>query len=59
MADDNLPEDSKLTLTKRKWAQAGKFLTGRVTRPDTDRLPPGQHLVKNWPVLDKIGRAHV
>src|SRR5690606_38595428 len=21
-------------------------------RPDTDRLPPGQHLVKNWPVLD-------
>lgn len=52
MADDIQPEDSKLTLTKRKWAEQGKFLTGRLTRPETDRLPPGQHLVKNWPVLD-------
>ncbi len=52
MADDNLPEDSKLTLTKRKWADQGKFLTGKMSRPETDRLPPGQHLVKNWPVLD-------
>ena len=50
--DDNLPQDSKLTSTKRKWADEGKFLTGRHARPDTDRLPPGQHLVKNWPVLD-------
>ncbi|MET0905431.1 MAG: sulfite oxidase-like oxidoreductase, partial [Tardiphaga sp.] len=30
----------------------GKFLTGRVTRPETDRLPPGQHLTQDWPVLD-------
>jgi DMSO/TMAO reductase YedYZ molybdopterin-dependent catalytic subunit len=51
-AENGQPADSKLTLTKRKWAEAGKFLTGRITRPDTDRLPPGQHLVKNWPVLD-------
>ena len=46
------PQDSKLTVTKRSWAETGKFLTGRIGRPDTDRLPPGQHLVKNWPVLD-------
>ncbi|KGD96297.1 sulfite oxidase-like oxidoreductase [Rhizobium sp. YS-1r] len=52
MADDIQPEDSKLTITKRKWAGEGKFLTGRVSRPETERLPPGQHLVKNWPVLD-------
>lgn len=48
----DLPPDSKLTRTKRAWAQAGKFLTGRVTRPEEDRLPPGQHLVRDWPVLD-------
>ncbi len=52
MSDDHLPEDSKLTRTKRKWAAEGKFLTGRDARPDADRLPPGQHLVRDWPVLD-------
>ncbi|MEA3534401.1 sulfite oxidase-like oxidoreductase [Rhizobium sp. CC-YZS058] len=51
MAEDRTP-DTKLTTTKRKWADEGRFLTGRVARPDEDRLPPGQHLVKNWPVLD-------
>lgn len=48
---DEAPE-TKLTLSKRRWAEEGKFLTGKVTRAETDRLPPGQHLVKNWPVLD-------
>ncbi|MPT22655.1 sulfite oxidase-like oxidoreductase [Ancylobacter polymorphus] len=48
----DLPPDSKLTRTKRAWARAGKFLTGRVARPEEDRLPPGQHLVRDWPVLD-------
>ncbi|MEV4605276.1 sulfite oxidase-like oxidoreductase [Neorhizobium sp. LMR1-1-1.1] len=53
MADDTpARQDSKLTITKRKWADEGKFLTGHHARPETDRLPPGQHLVKNWPVLD-------
>jgi DMSO/TMAO reductase YedYZ molybdopterin-dependent catalytic subunit len=47
--DDDLPEDSKLTRTKREWARSGKFLTGRTGQ---DRLPPGQHEVKDWPVLD-------
>jgi len=45
-------EDTKLTKTKSRWAEVGKFLTGQTSRPEDDRLPPGQHLVKNWPVLD-------
>lgn len=44
--------DSKLTRTKRRWAEEGRFITGQVARQGTDRLPPGQHLVTNWPVLD-------
>jgi len=52
MADDNEPPDSKLTRTKEKWAREGRFLTGRITRPEDQRLPPGQHLTKDWPVLD-------
>lgn len=52
MPDDDLPGDSKLTKTKSRWAELGKFLTGRHSRPEEERLPPGQHLVKNWPVLD-------
>jgi DMSO/TMAO reductase YedYZ molybdopterin-dependent catalytic subunit len=50
--DPDTPADSKLTRTKQAWARAGKFLTGQITRPDSERLPPGQHLVKDWPVLD-------
>ena len=49
---DDIPEDSKLTKTKFKWAELGKFLTGQQARPEDARLPPGQHLVKNWPILD-------
>jgi DMSO/TMAO reductase YedYZ molybdopterin-dependent catalytic subunit len=52
MTDQPSTPDSKLTLSKRKWAAEGKFLTGRISRPEAERLPPGQHLVKNWPVLD-------
>jgi DMSO/TMAO reductase YedYZ molybdopterin-dependent catalytic subunit len=52
MSDDQTPADSKLTSSKRRWAAEGKFLTGRISRPEAERLPPGQHLVKNWPVLD-------
>ena len=46
------PEETKLTRTKRKWAAEGKFLTGKVARSGDDRLPPGQHLVRDWPILD-------
>ncbi len=44
--------DTKLTTTKQRWAEQGKFLTGHTARPETERLPPGQHLVRDWPVLD-------
>ena len=47
-----LPPDSKLTTTKQRWAEQGRLLTGRATRPAEQRLPPGQHLVQDWPVLD-------
>ncbi len=46
------PDESKLTRTKQRWAQEGRFLTGRVARAGEDRLPPGQHVVREWPVLD-------
>ncbi|WP_407121989.1 sulfite oxidase-like oxidoreductase [Bradyrhizobium sp. STM 3561] len=49
---DETPSDSKLTRTKERWAREGRFLTGKITRPDDQRLPPGQHLTKDWPVLD-------
>jgi DMSO/TMAO reductase YedYZ molybdopterin-dependent catalytic subunit len=48
--------------TKRRWAEEGRFLTGMTARPESERLPPGQHLVSDWPVLDlgehpKMSRA--
>ena len=63
MSGDSLPPDSKLTQVKQRWAAQGRGLTGRHARPQDERLPPGQHLVKDWPVLDlgiqpKIDPAH-
>jgi DMSO/TMAO reductase YedYZ molybdopterin-dependent catalytic subunit len=55
MSDDIPPADSKLTRSKRRWAEEGRFLTGRTARPESERLPPGQHRVTNWPILD-LGR---
>ena len=49
---DDPPPDSKLTRSKQRWAREGKFLTGRIARPEDQRLPPGQHLTRDWPVLD-------
>lgn len=46
---------TKLTVTKQRWADEGRFLTGRTARPENERLPPGQHLVTDWPVLG-LGR---
>ena len=46
------PSDSKLTRTKQRWSREGKFLTGKTARPSEQRLPPGQHLTRDWPVLD-------
>jgi DMSO/TMAO reductase YedYZ molybdopterin-dependent catalytic subunit len=50
--DDEPPAESKLTRTKQRWAREGRFLTGRVSRPEQERLPPGQHLTRDWPTLD-------
>jgi DMSO/TMAO reductase YedYZ molybdopterin-dependent catalytic subunit len=60
---EETPPDTKLTTTKQRWAEQGRFLTGRTARPEGERLPPGQHLVRDWPVLDlgvqpKIDPAH-
>ena len=41
----------KLIRTKRNWAEDGRLLTGTTADPAT-RLPPGQKLVTDWPVLD-------
>jgi DMSO/TMAO reductase YedYZ molybdopterin-dependent catalytic subunit len=49
---DDTPAPTKLTTTKQRWAKEGRFLTGRTARPQEERLPPGQHIVKDWPVLD-------
>jgi DMSO/TMAO reductase YedYZ molybdopterin-dependent catalytic subunit len=42
----------KLIRTKEGWARDGRLLTGTHADPTRDRLPPGQTLVKDWPVLD-------
>ncbi len=42
----------KLIETKQEWARDGRLLTGQTADPARDRLPPGQTLVKDWPVLD-------
>jgi len=53
MADEaEPPPDSKLTRSKQRWAQEGRFLTGKTARPGEQRLPPGQHLTLDWPTLD-------
>jgi DMSO/TMAO reductase YedYZ molybdopterin-dependent catalytic subunit len=50
--NEDPPPSSKLTRSKERWAREGRFLTGTVSRPEHERLPPGQHLTKDWPVLD-------
>ena len=42
----------KLIKTKEAWAREGRGLTGTAARPDTVRLPPGQRLTNDFPVLD-------
>jgi len=42
---------NKLIDSKQKWAESGRLLTGK-TAAHTQRLPPGQRQVGNWPVLD-------
>jgi DMSO/TMAO reductase YedYZ molybdopterin-dependent catalytic subunit len=42
----------KLVESKERWAREGRLLTGGAARPASQRLPPGQRRVENWPVLD-------
>lgn len=42
----------KLVAVKQAWARAGRLLTGAPDVDHAGRLPPGQRLVTNWPVLD-------
>jgi DMSO/TMAO reductase YedYZ molybdopterin-dependent catalytic subunit len=51
MADDGGIKD-KLVAVKQAWARAGRLLTGTQDVDHANRLPPGQRLVTNWPVLD-------
>ena len=49
----------KLIERKQDWARDGRLLTGTTADPDKDRLPPGQRLVKDWPVLDLGAQPNV
>lgn len=42
----------KLVRSKEQWARDGRLLTGAPDQARANRLPPGQRLVKEWPVLD-------
>jgi DMSO/TMAO reductase YedYZ molybdopterin-dependent catalytic subunit len=42
----------KLVAIKQAWAESGRLLTGKLDPEHANRLPPGQRLVTNWPVLD-------
>jgi len=59
MTDETDLPESKLTRSKQKWAEEGRFLTGRTARPEEERLPPGQHLTRDWPVLDLTGAPEI
>jgi DMSO/TMAO reductase YedYZ molybdopterin-dependent catalytic subunit len=57
MSDDDRPSllgkiKDKLIRSKQEWAAQGRAITGRPDLGHVDRLPPGQKLTKNWPVLD-------
>jgi len=57
MSDDEKPDligkiKDKLIRSKEKWAEEGRLLTGKADLMREGRLPPGQRLVTNWPVLD-------
>ena len=55
MSDDDYAgrrNTDKLIRTKEQWARDGRGLTGTNADPKKARLPPGQHIVKDFPVLD-------
>jgi len=54
MSDTDAPDGAnrKLIETKEAWARDRRSPAGAPPSPDRPRLPPGQHEVTNWPVLD-------
>jgi DMSO/TMAO reductase YedYZ molybdopterin-dependent catalytic subunit len=48
---------AKLIESKLKWAREGRLLV--PSPPKRNRLPPGQRLVRDWPVLDLGVQPHV
>lgn len=50
--DSPIPARPKLVETKQQWAKEGRGLTGQPDQGRVRRLPPGQHVVRDWPVLD-------
>jgi len=57
--DDESRFRDKLIRTKENWARAGRLLTGQTSDPARDRLPPGQRLVTDFPVLDLGVQPHL
>jgi DMSO/TMAO reductase YedYZ molybdopterin-dependent catalytic subunit len=62
---NDMPDDApapkvrgRLAEIKQGWAESGRFLTGEARSPG-ERLPPGQHVVTNWPILDLGTRPQV
>ena len=48
-----MDDNTRLTKTKEQWAKARRGGEEREVFYEGDaRLPPGQHLVETWPVLD-------
>lgn len=56
-ADGEIRE--KLIATKQKWAKEGRLLTGTADTARENRLPPGQRLVRDRPVLDLGVTPHI
>jgi len=52
MPNDEPAPNAKLLAAKQAWARDGRLLTGTTADPALDRLPPGQRLTQDWPVLD-------
>lgn len=44
-------QEERLIQKKVEWARTKRGLTGQTLSPE-ERVPPGQHLVKNFPILD-------
>jgi len=64
MSEDDKPTlvgqiKDRLIRSKEKTAEQGRHLTGRADRSHENRLPPGQHLVEKWPVLDLGIQPHL